>query len=320
MSVFAVSFAVYTLAIVAIGIYSARFARRSGEDYFLAGRSLGSWMAALSASASSESGWVTLGLVGTAFTRGVQAYWIIPGCLLGFMFNWFVLAGRLRERSDKLGALTLPDGTFRIDGLPAISFAVLKEHGTNTVVVADRVKDRLAAIEGLHPAGTRMFLDYDESKEIRTQLTDLRERAIVAALVIFAVLLLFLQSFRSAGIIFATIVFSVLITLNLIYFGGLTLNVLTLMGLAMGFGLIVDNAIVVLENVYRKHRAGASPQEAALSGSREVLLPIVAATLTTLIVFVPFVYLQGELRIYYIPLAIVVGMSLLASLLVAFSF
>ena len=135
-----------------------------------------------------------------------------------------------------------PTSHYRIDGLPAISFAVLKELGTNTVAVADRVKDRLAAIEGLHPAGTRLFLDYDESKEIRTQLTDLRERAIVAALVIFAVLLLFLQSFRSAGIVFATIVFSVLITLNLIYFGGLTLNVLTLMGLAMGFGLIVDNA------------------------------------------------------------------------------
>ena len=213
-----------------------------------------------------------------------------------------------------------PTSHYRIDGLPAISFVVLKEHGTNTIAVADRVKDRLAAIESLHPAGTRLFLDYDESDEIRTQLTDLRERAVVAAMVIFAVLLLFLQSFRSAGIIFASIVFSVLISLNLIYFGGLTLNVLTLMGLAMGFGLIVDNAIVVLENVYRKHRAGASPQEAALSGSREVVLPILAATLTTLIVFIPFVYLQGELRIYYIPLAIVVGMSLLASLFVAFTF
>ncbi len=213
-----------------------------------------------------------------------------------------------------------PTNHYRVDGLPAISFAVLKEHGTNTVAVADRVKERLAAIESVHPAGTRLFLDYDESDEIRTQLTDLRDRAIIAALVIFAVLLLFLQSFRSAGIVFATIVFSVLIALNLIYFGGMTLNVLTLMGLAMGFGLIVDNAIVVLENVYRKYRSGSSASDAALNGSREVLLPILAATLTTLIVFIPFVYLQGELRIYYIPLAIVVGMSLLASLLVAFSF
>jgi sodium/proline symporter len=109
MSLFAISFAVYSLFIVAVGLYSARFARRSDEDYFLAGRSLGPWVAALSASASSESGWVTLGLVGWAFTSGVSAYWIIPGCLLGFLFNWFIVAGRLRVRSDEIEALTLPD-------------------------------------------------------------------------------------------------------------------------------------------------------------------------------------------------------------------
>ncbi|UCE60995.1 MAG: sodium/proline symporter [Phycisphaerales bacterium] len=108
-SVFAASFAAYTLAIIGVGVYSARFARRSDEDYFLAGRSLGGWVAALSASASSESGWVTLGLVGWAFTSGVSAYWIIPGCLLGFLFNWFVIAARLRDRSVQLNALTIPD-------------------------------------------------------------------------------------------------------------------------------------------------------------------------------------------------------------------
>ncbi len=108
-TVVAASFAVYTLGIIGIGLYSAKFARRSDEDYFLAGRSLGSWVAALSASASSESGWVTLGLVGWAFTTGVAAYWIIPGCLLGFLFNWFVIAGRMSDRSRELSALTLPD-------------------------------------------------------------------------------------------------------------------------------------------------------------------------------------------------------------------
>ncbi|MHC5114654.1 MAG: sodium/proline symporter [Planctomycetota bacterium] len=106
---FAVSFAVYTLAIVAIGIASARHAHRSDADYFLAGRRLGPWVAALSASASSESGWVTLGLVGWAFTSGYAAYWIIPGCLVGFVVNWFVIAGRMRDRSHELEALTLAD-------------------------------------------------------------------------------------------------------------------------------------------------------------------------------------------------------------------
>ena len=109
MSVFAVAFTVYTLLIVAIGVYSARFARSSDEDFFLAGRSLGPWVAALSASASSESGWVTVGLVGWAFRSGVSAYWIIPGCLVGFLFNWWVIAPRLRIRSEAVGALTLPD-------------------------------------------------------------------------------------------------------------------------------------------------------------------------------------------------------------------
>ncbi|MCH6547663.1 MAG: efflux RND transporter permease subunit [Gemmatimonadetes bacterium] len=239
--------------------------------------------------------------------------------------NLIVLSdrGRLVRLSDIATVRdTYEDYTFhyRVDGMPAVQFRVIKEHATNSVEVADRVKARLAGIEQMHPPGTRLILDDDESEEIRTQLTDLRERAIVAALVIFSVLLLFLQSFRSAAIIFATIAFSVLIALNLIYFSGYTLNVLTLMGLAMGFGLIVDNAIVVLENVYRRKRAGDDPEVAAFKGAREVVLPILAATLTTLIVFIPFVYLQGELRIFYVPLAVVVGMSLLASLFVAFTF
>lgn len=106
---FPVSFAIYTLGIVAVGIYSARFARRTDEDYFLAGRSLGPWVAALSAGASSESGWVTLGLVGLAFSTGVQAYWILPGTLIGISVNWFIIAPRLRDRAAQVNALTIPD-------------------------------------------------------------------------------------------------------------------------------------------------------------------------------------------------------------------
>ena len=209
---------------------------------------------------------------------------------------------------------------YRIDGQPAVAFVVYKEARVNTVQVADQVKARIDEITSIHPPGVRLILDDDQSEDIKAQLQDLRLRASIAGAVIFLVLLVFLRSFRSAGIVFATIAFSILIALNLTYFGGFTLNVLTLMGLAMGFGLIVDNAIVVLENIYRKRQEGQSPTEAAEAGARQVLLPIFAATLTTLIVFIPFVYLQGELRIYYVPLAIVVGMSLLASLFVAFSF
>ncbi|HEX7117712.1 MAG TPA: efflux RND transporter permease subunit [Longimicrobiales bacterium] len=213
-----------------------------------------------------------------------------------------------------------PRSYYRIDGDPALSFTVFKESGTNTVAVADRVKARLAQIESLHPPNVRLILDEDESEDIRAQLTDMRFRATVSAGVIFVVLLLFLGSVRSAAIIFSTIAFSILITLNLIYFGGLTLNVLTLMGLAMGFGLIVDTAIVVLENIFRLRRAGEPPAVAAERGAREVVLAVLAGTLTTVVVLVPFVYLQGELRVYYVPLAIVVGFGQIASLFVGFTF
>lgn len=213
-----------------------------------------------------------------------------------------------------------PFSYYRIDGQPAVSFTVFREAGSNAVAVADRVKEKIAELDGVHPPGVRLNLDSDESQAIRAQLTDLRFRALVSAAVIFVILLLFLGSIRSAGIIFATIAFSILLTLNLIYFGGYTLNVLTLMGLAMGFGLIVDNAIVVLENIYRLRARGLSPMVAAETGTKDVVLAILAATLTTVVVLIPFVYLQGEVRLFYVPLAIVVGFSLLASLFVAFTF
>jgi len=209
---------------------------------------------------------------------------------------------------------------YRINGRPAVAFVIMKEIGANTVRVAEQVKLKVAELEPRLPSGTEVILDQDESEEIEEQLTSLRYRAMASAVIIFVVLLVFLRSFRSAGVIFATIVFSVLISLNLIYFGGLSLNLLTLMGLTMGFGLIVDNSIVVLENVYRRWQRGEEPMTAAEEGARQVVLPILAATATTLIVFVPFVYLQGELRIYYVPLAIVVGLTLIASLFVAFTF
>jgi HAE1 family hydrophobic/amphiphilic exporter-1 len=211
-------------------------------------------------------------------------------------------------------------GYNRIDGRPAVRVDVIKEIGTNTVDVADRVKARMAELEPLVPYGSSYILLEDESEDIRARFTDLETRAAAAAVVIFLVLLAFLRSFASALVVFSTIGFSVLITLNLVYGGGFSLNLLTLMGLAMGFGLLVDNCIVVLENVYRRWRAGEDPGTAAEQGSSEVVLPILASTATNLIVFLPFVYMQGDMRLFYVPLAIVVGLSQIASLVVGFTF
>ncbi len=206
-----------------------------------------------------------------------------------------------------------PTQFYRIDGRPAIMIALVRGVGTNALHVAEDVKANVDEMRGELLAGTRLTLEYDGSREIERQLTDLRLRALAAAIVIFLVLLLFLGSFRTAGIVFATVVFSVLIAINLLYFGKFSLNVLTMAGLAMGFGLMVDNSIVVLENIYRRRRAGGeAAREAADKGTRQVALPIVAGTFTTVIVFLPFLYLQGELRLYYLPFAFAVGFSLLA--------
>ncbi len=227
---------------------------------------------------------------------------------------------RLRDVATVRDTYEEPRSLSRIDGYPAVTFDVTKKSGTNTVAVADAAKERIASVETRLLPGVRLIKTNDESDDIRKQLTDLRERAMVSAVVIFAVLLVFLGSFRSVLIVCATIGFSVLIAVNLMYFAGFSLNILTLMGLAMGFGLIADNAIVVLENIFRRWRGGESAAVAAEQGSREVVLAILAATATTLVVFIPFVYLQGELRVFYIPLAVVVALSLIASLFVAFSF
>jgi HAE1 family hydrophobic/amphiphilic exporter-1 len=227
---------------------------------------------------------------------------------------------RLRDVGRVFETYEEPTGHYRIDGFPALTFSVFRTPRSNAVATADRVRATVDRLEATFPPGVRAILDADQSRDIRAQLSDLRNRALAAAAIVLLVLVLFLRSFRAAVIVFTTVAFAVLITLNLMYFGGFTLNVLTLMGLAVGFGLVVDNAIVVLENIFRHRRLGLPAAEAAETGARHVVLPILAATGTTVVVVLPFVYLQGELRVYYVPLAVVVGLSLIASLFVAFTF
>jgi len=227
---------------------------------------------------------------------------------------------RIGEVADVFDTYEPSTSLRRINGRSAVGFEVVHAIGANTVRVADAVKSRLRELEALFPAGSELVLEEDMSEEVRRQLTDLGARALVSVTVIFLVLLAFLRSFVSTGIVLVTIGFSVLTTLNVIYFGGMTLNLLTMMGLAMGLGLVVDNSIVVIENMYRRHREGEDSFHAAYAGARTLALPIIASTATTLIVLAPFVYLQGELRVFYLPLGVVVALTLLASLVAAFTF
>ncbi len=107
-AILTISFIVYTLIVIIIGLYSTKKQKQTEADFVLANRELGPWVSALSASASAESGWVMLGLVGEAYVSGLSAFWIVPGIALGYLFNWFVIAERLRKSTLQTGAVTLP--------------------------------------------------------------------------------------------------------------------------------------------------------------------------------------------------------------------
>lgn len=207
----------------------------------------------------------------------------------------------------------------RINGQPTIRLTIVKEKGTSTLKIARRVKQKLEAIKEELPAGLIFKIVDDESEEIQKNLRKLYLLVGIIIVVIFFLVFLVLKSFKPSLLVLSSIAFSVLITFNLIYFSKVSINLLTLGGLALGFGLFVDNSIVVFENVLRLREKGVSPFQAALQGSKEVFLPVLAATLTTISVFFSFAYFQGRLKIYYLPLAIVISSALAASLLVSFS-
>jgi HAE1 family hydrophobic/amphiphilic exporter-1 len=206
---------------------------------------------------------------------------------------------------------------YRVDGLPAVSLFVYPEAGSNEIRVAGRARERIAGLARLLPASHRLIIDRDRTEPIREELTSLRDRALISAAVVFLVLLVAFRRLPPTALAFGSIAASILATLVLLWIGGLSLNLLTLAGLATGLGLVVDNAIVVLESVESRRAGGERAALAAWRGTRQVALPMLAATATTLIVFLPFLYVQGELRAYYVPFAWTVAAILAVSLAVS---
>lgn len=227
---------------------------------------------------------------------------------------------RLQDVASVMDASAEPFALSRINGQPAVTINIEREPGTSTIAVADAVFEKLRLLETDFPACLSLLKERDQSERMRRELRDFTSRAGFCLLVIFLVLLVFLRSLRASLVILSTIFFSVLLTLNLFYFTHLTLNLLTLAGLALGFGMLVDNSIVVLDSIERHWRNGAELSDAAQRGTSSVGLAVVASTLTTVAAFLPFLSMTGELRIYYLPFAVAVGLSLLSSLLVAFTF
>jgi len=208
--------------------------------------------------------------------------------------------------------------TGRVDGLPAIRLAVRKQSGANTVEVATAVREEVDRIHDDFPDLSVLPI-FDQSSFIQTSIDNVRGSAISGSILAILVLFVFLRNFRSTLVIAASIPVAVISTFALMYFNDFTLNTLSFGGLALGVGMLVDNAIVVLENIFRHREAGKSRVAASLDGTQEVSNAIIASTLTTVAVFVPMVFLSGMSGIMFQQFSYVITFSLLCSLLVALS-
>ena len=206
-----------------------------------------------------------------------------------------------------------------LNGQPSISVNIYKQSDANTVQVSDKVNKVIAELHE-EISDIKISTAMDQAEFIHQSIDQVKSNGYVGAILAMVVLFVFLSNVRSTLIIGTAIPFSIITTFTLVYFSGLTLNMMTLGGLALGIGMMVDNAIVVLENIYRHRQEGLGRIEAAKKGTAEVGSAVIASTLTTVSVFLPIVFLEGLASQIFRPLALTVTISLLASLLVALTF
>lgn len=204
----------------------------------------------------------------------------------------------------------------RINGQPGIQISINKQSGTNTVGVAKAALKEVEQINADMPQ-IELIPVMDSSIYIRRSINNVGMAVVIGGILAVIVLLIFLRNIKSTTIIATAIPVSVVATFGLLYFSGFTLNIMTLGGLALGVGMLLDNSIVVLENIYRLREKGMSQKEAAIIGSQEVAAPIVAATITTLVVFLPLIFMRGMSGVMYKQLSFVVAFSILCSLVTA---
>ncbi len=205
----------------------------------------------------------------------------------------------------------------RVNGERAVYLRVNKQPGANTVEVVDAVKATMPKLLGL-PPGVDVRLSLDQSTYIRQSIENLWHEAAIGSVLAFLVILLFLSSLVSTFIIGIAIPLSLLLTMVAMFFLGQTLNIFTLGGLALAVGRLVDDSIVELENINRHLAMPGKPRrKAVLDAAREVAMPIFVSTITTIVVFLPTVFLEGQARLLFIPLTFTISFSLFASFLVS---
>ena len=209
-----------------------------------------------------------------------------------------------------------PKNLARYNGERCLSLNIYKENKYNTVQAVENITQKLEELKKSMP-GYEFHIISNQGDFIGASIGEVKDSAIMGVLLAMVVLYVFLRRINTTLIVSISIPVSIIATFNLMYFNGLTINIMTLGGLALGAGMLIDNAIVVMENIYRNLENGLSPKEAAIKGTSEVAGAITSSTLTTIVVFLPIVYIQGAAGELFKEQAWTVSFSLLSSLFVA---
>ena len=207
---------------------------------------------------------------------------------------------------------------YRFNTEPQVRMLITKANSANAIKLSNKIK---SIINNQKIADNISIIKIsDEAEEIEKGLNVLYKRGFISLIIIFIVLIIFLRHFTSTFLVLSTILLSSCLTFILMNFFGIGLNMLSLAGLALGFGMMVDNSIVVYENIFRNRHRGLNNYQSAIVGVSEVALPITASTLTTIIVFAPFLYITGDMKLLFIPFIISMSLSLISSLFISFTF
>jgi hydrophobic/amphiphilic exporter-1 (mainly G- bacteria), HAE1 family len=226
----------------------------------------------------------------------------------------------LEDLAEVSYAFKAADSNVFINGEPGVYVSVSKESDSNSVEVAERVKETLISLNAAMPESVSLYVISDTTTTIESTMDTVYESLGLGIILAMAILFFFLRSVKSTVIIGLSIPISMLITILFMFFFGYSLNLMTLTGLILGLGMIVDCSVVVLENIFRYRERGAKLKTAALLGTKEMIVSITASTLTTICVFVPIVLFQdrlGMLGQMVTPMAATIIISLLSSLLVS---
>ena len=223
---------------------------------------------------------------------------------------------RVRDLGTVTDSSDIQTNIVRTDSQRSVYLRVNKQPIANTVAVVDALQRALPKMIGI-PPGVKLGISFDQSVYIRMAIKNLTEQAWHGSLLAAAVILVFLRNLTSTLIIAVAIPLSILVTFIMLYFTGMTLNIFTLGGLALGVGRLVDDSIVELENIQRHLNTGQSRLEAIIEAAREVAMPIFASTVTTVVVFLPIFFVIGIARLLLIPLTFTIAIALFTSFFVS---